>query len=117
MSVCSVLIPLAPPAVVDSASKLVTGVLYGNMADLGNFDECVTSSPSDPDNPADPDSFTGRYALPTIHIQKQTNSSETGLLSQLQRRLPLTRPRRHLGNDQDQVSQRQTACRLTEGLA
>lgn len=81
---------------VDSTSKLVTGVLYGNLADLGNFDECVTSSPGDP---ADADSFTGRYALPSIHIQKRANSSATKLLSKFRDVLPESR-RQQLGDEQ-----------------
>ncbi|KAK3927659.1 Nose resistant to fluoxetine protein 6 [Frankliniella fusca] len=48
---------------VDATSKLITGVLYGNLADLGNFDECVSSGNSEEVG------FTGRYALPALDLQ------------------------------------------------
>lgn len=46
---------------VDSSAKLVTGVLYGNTVDLGNFDECIQSS--------SPHGFSGRYMLPYLDVQ------------------------------------------------
>ncbi|XP_034249937.1 O-acyltransferase like protein-like isoform X2 [Thrips palmi] len=52
---------------VDSSAKLVTGVLYGNAADLGNFDECVRAS--------SPDGFSGRYILPYLDVQTAPNIS------------------------------------------
>ncbi|XP_026290736.2 nose resistant to fluoxetine protein 6-like isoform X1 [Frankliniella occidentalis] len=48
---------------VDSSSKLITGVLYGNLADMGNFDECVASGS------VEEQGFTGRYALPALDMQ------------------------------------------------
>ncbi|KAK3925615.1 Nose resistant to fluoxetine protein 6 [Frankliniella fusca] len=64
---------------VDSSSKFPTGVLYGNLADLGNFDECVTSEPIPTNDTAAgqgvPEEFTGRYALPGLQLMKAVNSS------------------------------------------
>lgn len=58
---------------VDSSSKLVTGVLFGNLADLGNFDECVASGD------VEAEGFTGRYALASLVVQsaKQQNNATT----------------------------------------
>lgn len=69
---------------VDASSKLLTGVLYGNLADLGNFDECVTAAPGRaPGEPAaadggDPSAgFTGRYALPWLDVQAAVDAAQS----------------------------------------
>lgn len=56
---------------VDSSSKLVTGVLYGNLADFGNFDECLAAGPGGPttDDSDNGNGFTGRYSLASLAIQ------------------------------------------------
>lgn len=54
----------------DASSKSVTGVLYGNVVDLGNFDECINVAVAD-----DVASFTGQYGLLVLDIQAGPNSS------------------------------------------
>lgn len=55
----------------DSSSKLVTGVLYGDLADLGNFDECLAAGPSGSSSAdvQDGNGFTGRYSLASLALQ------------------------------------------------
>ncbi|KAE8745900.1 hypothetical protein FOCC_FOCC007418 [Frankliniella occidentalis] len=78
---------------VDSSSKFVTGLLYGNLADLGNYDECVTSEPISHNATAvgqgAPEEFTGRYALPALQLLKAVNSSSK-LSASLQQTLART---------------------------
>lgn len=50
----------------DSAAKLPTGLLAGNINHLGNFDQCLSvhSAPSTDDTAtADPDAVRGKYCL------------------------------------------------------
>ncbi|KAJ1526315.1 hypothetical protein ONE63_009465 [Megalurothrips usitatus] len=90
--------------VVDSSSKLITGVLYGNLADLGNFDECVSAGGVNVGFSASGDTstmgFSGRYALVALAIQKAVpgnTTSQKTLTLQLTRNVFLDQPRNTSG--------------------
>ncbi|XP_034252824.1 O-acyltransferase like protein-like [Thrips palmi] len=75
---------------VDSSSKLVTGVLYGDLADLGNFDECLAAGPGGPtsSDTEDGNGFTGRYSLASLAVQSIVTPTVTPgpLQAELERR-------------------------------
>ncbi|XP_031330808.1 nose resistant to fluoxetine protein 6-like [Photinus pyralis] len=59
--------------VYDSTGKLPAGVLDGNLAELGSFDEClyVTKLNEEPEG----SSFTGQYCLGSIYVNATRNIS------------------------------------------
>lgn len=56
---------------IDASSKLVTGVLYGNSVDMGNFDECLASGDMEQLG------WSGRYALAQVEVA-MSNDTKVG---------------------------------------
>lgn len=63
-----------PPAVFDSATKLPSGLLYGNIVQLGNFDECLGAA-----GPG----FTGRWCRAHLTNASVLLAQPTNLALQL----------------------------------
>jgi hypothetical protein len=63
--------------VYDSSAKLPSGVLRGNVNQMGDFDQCLAVVAEDPY------SFNGKYCLASVDVQWTVpNSNDTATLEQ-----------------------------------
>lgn len=61
----------------DSSAKLPSGILRGNVNQLGDFDQCLAVGTDDPS------SIDGKYCLASVDVQStKTNSKDTDSLQQ-----------------------------------